>query len=71
MSAPATPRRFCDLSCPHASLPAEDAVDGARSCRTFAAIRCALLARLVHKNLPCAAGLAPEEAPENGARKGS
>lgn len=47
--------RWCDLSCPDASFPREDAVDGAGSCRTFAALYCARLERLVAKNAPCAA----------------
>ncbi len=45
--------RWCDLTCPHASFPKEDAVDGAGSCRTFVALRCAILKRLVAKNAPC------------------
>jgi len=47
--------RWCDLSCPEAGFPKEDAVDGAGSCRTFAALYCAKLGRLVAKNGPCAA----------------
>ncbi len=47
--------RWCDLSCPEASFPQDDAVDGAGSCRTFAALYCARLERLVAKNAPCAA----------------
>ncbi|MDY6851255.1 MAG: hypothetical protein SV487_04160 [Thermodesulfobacteriota bacterium] len=45
--------RFCDLNCPFAGFPEEDAMDGAGSCRTFAALYCAKLKRLVHKNGPC------------------
>lgn len=45
--------QWCDLSCEHASFPQTDAVDGAGSCRTFAALFCARLNRLVHKNGPC------------------
>lgn len=45
--------KWCDLSCEHASFPKEPAVDGAGSCRTFAALYCARLERLVHKNGPC------------------
>jgi hypothetical protein len=45
--------KWCDLSCEHASFPKEAAVDGAGSCRTFAALYCARLGRLVHKNGPC------------------
>jgi len=47
--------RWCDLSCPEAGFPKEEAVDGAGSCRTFAALYCAKLGRLVAKNAPCAA----------------
>jgi hypothetical protein len=47
--------RFCDLNCPHAGFPEDDAVDGAGSCRTFAALYCSILKRLVHKNAPCQA----------------
>ena len=45
--------QWCDLSCEHASFPQTDAVDGAGSCRTFAALFCARLNKLVHKNGPC------------------
>ncbi len=44
---------FCDLECVYARFPQSDAVDGARSCRTFVALECSLKKRLVHKNLPC------------------
>ena len=47
--------RWCDLSCPQAGFPKDEAVDGAGSCRTFAALYCAKLDRLVAKNAPCAA----------------
>ncbi len=47
--------RWCDLTCPEASFPRQEAVDGAGSCRTFAALYCARLKRLVAKNAPCAA----------------
>ena len=33
--------RWCDLTCPEASFPKDPAVDGAGSCRTFAALYCA------------------------------
>ncbi|MGQ9559021.1 MAG: hypothetical protein ACUVWA_00775 [Candidatus Oleimicrobiaceae bacterium] len=46
--------KFCDLRCKFASFPKEEAVDGARSCRTFAALWCAQLQALVPKNAPCA-----------------
>lgn len=47
--------KFCDLNCPYAEFPEEDAVDGAGSCHTFSAIYCRQLKRLVHKNGPCRA----------------
>ena len=45
--------RFCDLKCPEARFPEEEAVDGAGSCQTFSALYCRKLNRLVHKNAPC------------------
>ena len=48
-----TPMKWCDLSCKHASFPQVKAVDGAGSCRTFQALFCAKLERLVHKHAPC------------------
>jgi hypothetical protein len=47
------PMKWCDLSCKHASFPQVQAVDGGGSCRTFAALYCARLERLVHKNGAC------------------
>jgi hypothetical protein len=55
--------KWCDLSCEYASFPKTEAVDGAGSCRTFAALYCARLDRLVHKNGPCQC---PEEADSPG-----
>lgn len=46
---------YCDLLCPHARFPEQDALDGARSCRTFVAVYCMLLQRPVAKNGRCAA----------------
>jgi hypothetical protein len=45
--------KWCALSCEHASFPQTGAVDGSGSCRTFVALYCARLKRLVHKNGPC------------------
>jgi hypothetical protein len=45
--------QWCDLTCEAASFPQTEAVDGSRSCRTFAALYCAKLNRLVHKHGPC------------------
>jgi len=44
---------FCDLGCLFAEFPKEDAVDGSRSCRTFAALYCRKKKVYVHKNAPC------------------
>ena len=46
--------KFCDLKCEHAAFPSEGDVDGAKSCRTFAALWCQELEQLVTKNAPCA-----------------
>jgi hypothetical protein len=46
---------WCDLGCPHAEFPPEGAVDGSDSCRTFLALWCRRLGRLVTKNARCAA----------------
>ena len=45
--------KFCDLRCEHAEFPREDAVDGSNSCRTFMALWCRQLNKLVTKNAPC------------------
>jgi hypothetical protein len=45
--------KWCDLSCEYASFPRTEAVDGSGSCRTFAALYCARLQKLVHKHGPC------------------
>ncbi len=47
---------YCDFSCPQADFPKDAGVDGAGSCRTFAAVWCRLLGRYVTKNAKCAAG---------------
>ena len=46
--------KFCDLRCEHAEFPTLHGVDGANSCRTFAALYCKELKKLVTKNAPCA-----------------
>jgi hypothetical protein len=45
--------KFCDLRCPHASFPKDNDIDGAKSCRTFAALWCNILNEYVSKNAPC------------------
>ena len=58
--------KWCDLSCEHASFPRTEAVDGSGSCRTFAALHCARLNKLVHKHGPCQCG-AGTDSPEGRA----
>lgn len=55
--------QWCDLKCPEAEFPKDDAVDGAGSCRTFAALYCKRLKRLVPKNAPCQAPGDPPKSP--------
>ncbi len=47
--------KWCDLKCKHASFPRQDGIDGAGSCRTFSALWCNKLKRLVPKNSVCMA----------------
>jgi len=44
---------FCDMTCKYAEWPADDALDGSASCRTFQAIYCRKKEKVVHKNGPC------------------
>ena len=46
--------KFCDLRCEYAAFPSQDHLDGANSCRTFAALWCRKLEQVVAKNAPCA-----------------
>jgi hypothetical protein len=46
--------KFCDLRCEHASFASDAGLDGATSCRTFAALYCKKLKQIVSKNSPCA-----------------
>jgi hypothetical protein len=46
--------KFCDLRCEFAAFPQQDNLDGAKSCRTFAALWCKALQQIVSKNAPCA-----------------
>ncbi len=45
--------KFCDLRCEHAAFATEEHLDGANSCRTFAALWCRALEQVVTKNAPC------------------
>ncbi|MFH1958174.1 MAG: hypothetical protein ABIJ15_06830 [bacterium] len=45
--------KWCDPACPYAAWPDSDAVDGSRTCRTFIALYCKKLKKLVTKNSPC------------------
>jgi len=47
--------KWCDLNCEYAGFPETDDLDGAKSCRTFAALYCKKLKKIVTKNAPCAA----------------
>jgi hypothetical protein len=47
--------KFCDFDCPDADFPKDTDVDGAGSCRTFAAVWCRKLGEYTTKNAPCAA----------------
>ena len=47
--------KWCDLKCEYASFPDQEGIDGSGSCRTFAALWCKKLNRLVPKNGPCMA----------------
>ena len=47
--------KWCDLNCKNAQFPEAGAVDGSGSCRTFSALYCKKLKRLVMKNAPCQA----------------
>ncbi len=46
---------FCDPRCEFASFPKEGDIDGAGSCRTFAALWCSKLEEYVTRNAPCRA----------------
>lgn len=46
--------KFCDLKCEYAEFPSQEHLDGSNSCRTFAALWCSKLQKLVTKNAPCA-----------------
>ncbi|HPG40065.1 MAG TPA: hypothetical protein PLP19_09875 [bacterium] len=46
--------KFCDLKCEFADFPKQEHLDGSNSCRTFAALWCSQLQKLVTKNAPCA-----------------
>jgi len=43
--------KFCDMSCPHATFPEDEALDGA--CHTFIALYCKKYHRLVQKSGIC------------------
>jgi hypothetical protein len=46
---------FCDMRCEYARFPEDEDIDGAGSCRTFAAIYCSKIEEYVTKNAPCPA----------------
>lgn len=47
--------KWCDLNCEFAAFPETNDLDGAKSCRTFVALYCKKLNKIVTKNSPCAA----------------
>jgi hypothetical protein len=47
--------KYCDLYCSFAAWPEENGLDGSGSCRTFLAVYCRKLKKVVHKNGPCQA----------------
>lgn len=47
--------KYCDLSCEYAEFP-QQLSDGSYTCRTFIALYCKKLGRLVDKNGPCQSG---------------
>jgi hypothetical protein len=53
--------KWCDLNCVYASFPEEKGVDGSESCRTFQALYCEKLGRLVFKNDRCRIGTEEDE----------
>jgi hypothetical protein len=54
--------QWCDPSCPHASFPRADYLDGA--CHTFIALYCNKYKRLVQKSGPCLDSLEESEDPD-------
>ncbi len=56
--------RWCDLSCPHARFPEEEALDGA--CHTFIALYCEKYKKLVHKSGLCLDFTEGEEGENDG-----
>ncbi len=44
--------KFCDLECKYASFP-DKLSDGSKTCRTFVALYCKKMKRLVYKNASC------------------
>ncbi len=57
--------KWCDLECPHAAWPDSAALSGA--CRTFQALFCKKLKRVVEKNALCqAVDVKPSPSGEGG-----
>jgi len=56
--------KWCDLSCPYASFPEKNALDGA--CHTFIALYCSKYNRLVQKSGLCLDELEGEKGEDNG-----
>lgn len=61
---------WCDMLCPDARWPEDEALDGAGSCRTFIAVYCEKYKRLNKKNAPCI-DLTEAASPKPGAKRKS
>ena len=57
---------WCDMKCEFAEFPKDKGADGSGSCRTFIAIFCRKLKKIVPKNGKCPAGKE-----KNTSRKGA
>jgi hypothetical protein len=44
---------WCDMMCPHAEWPKDEALDGSKSCRTFIAVYCSKHDQITQKNGVC------------------
>jgi len=53
MSKAMDSKKLCGPECGYARFPSEYALDGAGSCRTFSAIYCTILKKVVLKNSVC------------------
>lgn len=61
---------WCDMTCPEADWPKDDALDGSGSCRTFLAVHCNKYKRIHTKNAPCLEKILADQEPVKIAKKG-